>query len=113
MKSNGISTFSIQILSWLEKPDPVEKLNHGSAEAWNDEIQAWPASPEALSASHVPSTSPVLKAPVMPVSTAMRASRLSSSSGRNRSTSTPATIFAIARSEMPGNACLANPKKSR
>jgi hypothetical protein len=26
-KSNGITTCSIQILSWLEKPDPVEKLN--------------------------------------------------------------------------------------
>ena len=54
----------------------------------------------------------VIRSPT-PRSTASWASFFSSSSGRNRSTSMPATILAMAWSGIEGQRLLQKPKKSR
>ena len=87
-------------------------MNHGWADASHWDSQACPASLPRR-ASITSAADGCSKAPSTRLSTARRASFFSSSSGWNRSTSTPATILAMARSGMLGKACLQKPKKSR
>ena len=99
-------------MSSLYMPLPEEKLNHGSLAASQAATHSSPRGAAATAAS-ASSTVPRDSGPATSSSTARRASFLSSSSGLNRSTSMPCTIFAMPRSEIPGNASLQNPKKSR
>ncbi len=88
-------------------------MNHGWADASHCDSHACPASlarRASITSAAEGSVEGVVDAAE---STARRASFFSSSSGWNRSTSTPATILAMARSGMLGKACLQKPKKSR
>jgi hypothetical protein len=93
-------------------PLPEEKLNQGSFAASQDASHSLPRGAPATAAS-ASSREPVASAAATSSSTASFARRLSSSSGRSRSTSMPWTIFAMPWSGMPGKASLQNPKKSR
>ena len=92
--------------------EPLETLNHGLRLVSSSASHSWPA-PPTLSRSA--STSSMFMLSMRwwstPSSTARRARRFTSSSGRKISASIPATMRLIAWSEISGNAFLQKSKK--
>ena len=105
-----MSGWSSHTLSSLYMPLPEEKLNHGSFAASQAATHSSPRGAAATAAS-ASSTVPRDSGPATSSSTARRASFLSSSSGLNRSTSMPCTIFAMPEVGDPGERLLAEPEE--